>query len=1240
MTVTSKKYLTAIAATAVLALGLYGCGGGGGSGPVTGEPQPMPVDLASVTAGFMAGAGTVQVPAGQSIDHGDIAFSCAAGGADCEVMVMVDANGGITATSTGGTVTAMNSDAYTARITPMAVDLASVTAGFMAGAGAVQVPAGQSVDHGDIAFSCAAGGADCEVMVTVDANGDITAASTGGMVTAMNSDAYTDRMATMHPVVGKWAGDWPGGARTVLTITSVSSDGQVTGTYRHQERGGQPFVLEISPDGPVTASIQNGVLSFSFGQSTFEFTETAEDTLSFTFQFSPDAQMVSVDVDRQDADGMMPSDVPSADALANVIDLVANDSRQDVLGNYVGGWWWRSHNIGAQQAAVTGTYSGGQWVNAIVSHDENGQLQHNVAVFQQNPLQEANPWARPGRYINTYDAPEELEGVANSTRSITDHGLGSEWQVTELTADYDNSGSLSIYVATDAQPSDGSMDPFELATDVEYNIQLPSAPALPADQDFLVVWIPNGDSIEGSLDGVAGTFSCANPDGCAFVDDHTPGDYYASDAGLTFTPDVGAAQPVLPRSTGIVTSADYLALGHWLYVPNDVTDSVNYEFGVYASGGDPFDITHLAALTGTATYLGDAVGMYYVDGLSSSPTVGSFTADAILTADFGDGSETGFVSGEVNNFAFEDDVASSLPEKVTLASRTYDYLPEGFGVSPGSTNIFDTAWRNDSPYPGGQIGGVTEANVDGEDWYGQWHGAFYGNGLATTDIPPSYVEHPSSVAGVFGTSTWNDNNRTDRGLTGAFGAHRYDDKGLTRGDPQELASTIDEVTNYYRLEDSVWTAGFWHSDATGGGEYGAAVSQNRRRDGAYAYAVASHDDSEQLHFNVAVIQRDPLQSANPFVLDGRYINTYQNNADLEGVTWFRSSKSDPELAGWHLEELSSSRENGGTLDISIATDVQTSDGAKDPWEAEQYAENSIRLPGAPNLEADKDFILVWIADGESIAGSLDDVAGTFSCANAEGCTFIDNQYRGPYYATTSGITFTPAGGSPQSVIPWEPAAVPAADYLAFGHWLYVPEDETDADAYDFGVFASGGDAFSVAGLMALTGTATYNGDAAGLYYADGLSSSPDIGTFTADVELMVDFKSSSEYGTVEGEVNSFVFDGNANSSFASLYPAVLELSTYTYNDYGVPDQSQNIFDRSWPTNSNPERGGWIHGITLGEASRGEPFEGAWFGKFFGNDDPSSDLPTSIGGTFGAFVDPGNQQQSERGLAGSFGVHRQ
>ena len=162
MIASAKRYMTAFAAAALIAVAVSACGGGGG-GTTVGGGGPENVTLLGLTSGFMANAGTVTIEAGQSTDHGDVEFTCAAGGADCEVMVEVDANGGITATSTGGMVTAKDSDAYNTRITPMNVELDSVTPGFMAGSGTVQVAAGRSVVHGDVEFTCTAGGADCEV---------------------------------------------------------------------------------------------------------------------------------------------------------------------------------------------------------------------------------------------------------------------------------------------------------------------------------------------------------------------------------------------------------------------------------------------------------------------------------------------------------------------------------------------------------------------------------------------------------------------------------------------------------------------------------------------------------------------------------------------------------------------------------------------------------------------------------------------------------------------------------------------------------------------------------------------------------------------------------------------------------------------------------------------------------------------------------------------------------------------
>ena len=476
-----------------------------------------------------------------------------------------------------------------------------------------------------------------------------------------------------------------------------------------------------------------------------------------------------------DGDGneMMPEPEPDleAQALASAIDLVANESRRDDDGEYTRVSWYLSHGGSlAPRAGLSRTYRGGGHANVISFHDENGQLQHNVTISSLQgaaPLQETPVWVQALQLINTEHIAEDLEGVARSVRSISDHDLGSIWQVSRLKHDYEDAGALEIYVATDVQVSDMSRNPFADVSQYGHTILLAEVPDLPPDQDFLAIALNHGDSIAGSLDGVAGTFSCSTSFGCGFYYDRRPWEAFPGWGGIVFTPEDGTADVALPAfPVSFVPAADYLAFGHWLYAPEDVTDTDAYDFGVFASGGDPFEASNLRGLTGTASYLGDASGIYYVNGLSSRPDVGSFTADVALTADFGDGSATGTLDGELNNFTFEGDVASSLPAAVTLTATPDSSIFEGFGVEQGSTNIFDTAWSGQqAPYRGGWVGGTTEASVDGTAWYGSWTGVFYGNGAASTD-------HPTSVAGVFGTYLWNDNAQSDSGLTGSFGAHR------------------------------------------------------------------------------------------------------------------------------------------------------------------------------------------------------------------------------------------------------------------------------------------------------------------------------------------------------------------------------------------------------------------------------------------------------------------------------------
>ena len=730
---------------ATLALALSACGGGGGNGPVTDEPMPAAVNLDDVAANAMRPATDepIVIAPGQSIVHGDVAFLCAAGGPACMVTVAGDG----TASSTGGMVTATNSEAYAQRVTVAnAIGMAETAINALSLTSSdAEVAAVESLLA---AAKTALEGATALSMVDRDAlNGRIqTVETTLGEVKARIAHALSELEQAILEISA--AIDEAEFRTAALSRTSSDTDVIAVEALLANLR----TALDAFPPPP------GAVRPAALLDPLYWRLQIVEMTLA----------SIKTDIATHRA------------AVANVIDMAANNNRQDELGEFVGGWWRREPGIGGQQASVTRSYDGGGSVNVILSHDESGQLQHNVAIFQNNSYQLVETtdirvrMDRVGRYINTYEDPQELEGVTRSTRSISDHGLGAEWQVTELTSEYDGGGTLNIQVATDLEPTNESVDPFANLPDNYGNIEFSGAPALPDDQDFLVVRFPYGIIVEGVLDGVAGYFDC--PAGWCYLSiDRRSRGYYAVSAGLAFTPEGGTAQPVPTLLAGTPPATDYLAFGHWLYVPedaaepDDVPPTLGYDFGVFASGGDPFTAANLRALTGTATYEGDSAGMYYVGGLSGTPDVGSFTADVELTADFGSNVETGTIGGQVSNFEFEGDVASSLPETVTLASRTYDYLLEGFGVAQGTTdNIFDTSWRDEvAPYPGGWVGGRTQASVGGQNWYGSWSGAFYGNGTATTD-------HPTSVAGEFGSYPWGDgnHNQRDTGLTGSFGAHR------------------------------------------------------------------------------------------------------------------------------------------------------------------------------------------------------------------------------------------------------------------------------------------------------------------------------------------------------------------------------------------------------------------------------------------------------------------------------------
>ena len=94
----------------------------------------------------------------------------------------------------------------------------------MVTAGTYEIGAGQAMTVGDVTFSCAAGDADCTVMVAAD--GTATYATDGGMVTAMNSAAYQARL-TMDEQRNSATNAVSAAEMAVAALTNMSSDDDV-----------------------------------------------------------------------------------------------------------------------------------------------------------------------------------------------------------------------------------------------------------------------------------------------------------------------------------------------------------------------------------------------------------------------------------------------------------------------------------------------------------------------------------------------------------------------------------------------------------------------------------------------------------------------------------------------------------------------------------------------------------------------------------------------------------------------------------------------------------------------------------------------------------------------------------------------------------------------------------------------------------------------------------------------------
>ena len=191
-------------------------------------------------------------------------------------------------------------------------------------------------------------------------------------------------------------------------------------------------------------------------------------------------------------------------------------------------------------------------------------------------------------------------------------------------------------------------------------------------------------------------------------------------------------------STVTVQDADYLAGGIWVRVPTDAASVADYEFGAFVDGNDPFEQANLAGLTGTATYAAEegATAVYSHQATNRNYFV---DGDVRLTADFGDASSLGSISGTISNITGEGPEAGWYEGvSVTLGTAEIGNADSGFFTGDTSTRGTDSTFT------------------------GKWGGQFYGNGAAGAP--------PGSVAGTFGGAT-DDGSES---FVGVYGAYRQE----------------------------------------------------------------------------------------------------------------------------------------------------------------------------------------------------------------------------------------------------------------------------------------------------------------------------------------------------------------------------------------------------------------------------------------------------------------------------------
>ena len=263
--------------------------------------------------------------------------------------------------------------------------------------------------------------------------------------------------------------------------------------------------------------------------------------------------------------------------------------------------------------------------------------------------------------------------------------------------------------------------------------------------------------------------------------------------------------------------------------------------------------------------------------------------------------------------------------------------------------------------------------------------------------------------------------------------------------------------------------------------------------------------------------------------------------------------------------------------------------------------------------------------------------GTLTCPSGTTCS-VDATTAADGTVTINAVTGYVFSGSREAkaaVTAMDAAAQAAAnnDYLVFGLWL---DESNDGTTDTFGAFAVGGANYAVNVQNAVTGTATYTGNAAGAHHKTGegvnwfhgdATLTANFGAIDTDAERATDPAADTSPGTISGEISNIrVNGGDPLSDSIYLRQANLTDGTPTFN--GMARMGA--------------------GEIQGDDTVEYPYNGTWSGSFYGataDDTDTTDVnesvtaPLAAAGTFGVTRSEGTgDDMVVESYVGAFGAH--